>query len=98
MELSEKCLVKVLEIIAECYKDFDIYIDPRILFTERGIKALNWTVEYVEEFVGFPRGYKDIPYENGEQSMVEIRLKALRSFGGDETLQRHLVKYLTKTK
>ena len=38
-----------MTIVAECYKDFDIYIDPRVLFTERGISGLNWTVEDVEE-------------------------------------------------
>jgi hypothetical protein len=98
VELSERCLIEVLEVIAECYTDFDVYIDPRVLFTERGINALNWTVEDVEEFVGFPRGYTDVPfdYESLGQSKNETRLKALRPHGGDETLQIYLDKYLKK--
>lgn len=76
-KLSEQCLIEVLEVVAECYKDFDVYIDPRVLFTERGINALNWTVEDVEEFVGFPRGYTDIPvdYDSLGQSKIETSVK-----------------------
>ncbi len=94
IELSEKCLVEVLTIVAECYKDFDIYIDPRVLFTERGIIGLNWTIEDVEEFVSFPRGYTDIDFEDENLSNTEIRLNSLRQYGGDETLQVFLDKYL----
>lgn len=94
IELSEKCLIEVLTIVAECYKDFDIYIDPRVLFTERGIDALNWTVEDVEEFVGFPKGYTDIDFQDEHLSNKQIRLNSLRKYGGDETLQVFLDKYL----
>jgi len=96
VELSEKCLTEVLEIVAECYKDFDVYIDPRVLFTERALKQLNWTIEDLEEFVGLPKGYTDIDYEDAEISNKEIRLKLLRKQGGDETLQAYLDKYLIK--
>ncbi len=94
IELSAKCLIEVLTVVAECYKDFDIYIDPRVLFTERGIDALNWTVEDVEEFVGFPKGYTDMDYQDEHLSNKQIRLKLLRQHGGDETLQMYLDKYL----
>jgi hypothetical protein len=94
IELSEKCLIEVLTIVAECYKDFDIYIDPRVLFTERGINGLNWTVEDVEEFVGFPKGYTDIDFQDEKLSNKQIRLNSLRQYGGDETLQTFLDKYL----
>ncbi len=96
LDLSEKCLIEVLSIVSECYKDFDVYIDPRVLFTERALEKLNWTVEDVEEFVGFPRGYTDIDYQDDELSNIEIRLNSLRRYGGDETLQVYLDKYLTK--
>jgi hypothetical protein len=95
VELSEKCLIEVLTIVSECYMDFDIYIDPRVMFTERGITSLNWTVEDIEEFVGFPRGYTDIDFQDETLSNTEIRLNSLRQYGGDETLQRYLDKYLT---
>lgn len=96
LELSEKCLIEVLSVVNECYIDFDVYIDPRILFTERALQKLNWTVEDVEEFVGIPRGYTDMDYQDDELSNTEIRLKSLQRYGGDETLQIYLDKYLNK--
>ncbi len=94
VELSEKCLIEILDIVNECYKDFDVYIDPRTFFTQRALDKLNWTVEDVEECVGFPRGYTDIDYNDDELSNIEIRLKSLRRYGGDETMQVYLDKYL----
>jgi hypothetical protein len=94
LDLSQKCFVEILSVIAECYKDFDVYIDPRVLFTERGITALNWSIEDVEEYVGFPRGYTDMDYKDDAYSNAEIRLRSLRRYGGDETLQYYLDKYL----
>jgi len=94
IHLSEKCLIEVLDVVAECYVDFDVYIDPRIMFTERGINSLNWTVEDVEEFVGFPRGYTNVDFEEENLSNISIRLGLLRQYGGDETLQQYLDKYL----
>ncbi|SMP20375.1 hypothetical protein SAMN06265346_106173 [Flavobacterium hercynium] len=96
VELSEKCLVEVLNVVAECYKDFDIYIDPRVLFTERGIDSLNWTVEDVEEYVGIPRGYTNADFNDATLSNRQIRLNLLRNHGGDETLQQFLDKYLAQ--
>ncbi|WOK07810.1 hypothetical protein RT717_04115 [Imperialibacter roseus] len=98
IELSKQCLTEVLSVVGECYRDFDVYIDPRVLFTERGITALNWTVEDIEEMVGFPRGYTDIPYdyESTGLSKDETRLNSLRRYGGDETLQFYLDKYLAQ--
>lgn len=96
IDLSERCLIEVLEVVAECYKDFDVYIDPRVLFTQRALKKLNWTIEDLEEFVGMPKGYTDMDYEDTEMSNDEIRLKLLRNQGGDETLQVYIDKYLVE--
>jgi hypothetical protein len=96
IDLSERCLIEVLEIVAECYKDFDVYIDPRVLFTQGALKKLNWTIEDLEEFVGMPKGYTDMDYEDTEMSNDEIRLKLLRGQGGDETLQEYIDKYLVE--
>ncbi|MCG8796599.1 hypothetical protein [Tenacibaculum finnmarkense] len=96
IDLSERCLIEVLEVVAECYKDFDVYIDPRVLFTQRALEKLNWTIEDLEEFVGMPKGYTDMDYEDTEMSNDEIRLKLLRKQGGDETLQIYIDKYLVE--
>jgi len=96
VELSEICFVEILEALAECYKDFDVYIDPRTLFTERGIRALNWNIEDIEEYMGIPRGYTDLDYQDDKYSNVEIRLQTLKRYGWDELLQFYLDKYLQK--
>ena len=96
IDLSERCLIEVLEVVGECYKDFDVYIDPRVLFTQRALKKLKWTIEDLEEFVGMPKGYTDMDYEDTEMSNDEIRLKLLRKQGGDETLQVYIDKYLVE--
>ena len=93
-ELSERCLIEILTVVNECYKDFDVYIDPRVLFTERALDKLNWTIEDIEEMCGFPRGYTNMNFEDDTLSNSEIRLDLLRSHGGDETLQFYLDKYL----
>jgi hypothetical protein len=95
VELSEKCLIEVLSIVAECYKDFDVYIDPRAFFTERALEKLNWTIEDVEESLDFPKGYTDAKFEDSEFTDMEIRLNLLKRYGGDETLQVYLDKYLS---
>ena len=96
VELSERCLVEVLTVVAECYIDFDVYINPIVFFTEGALKKLNWTVEDVEEALGFPRGYTDVPFDDENMTHQQIRLKALSRYGGDETLQVYLDKYLSK--
>jgi len=94
VDLSEKCLIEVLSVVGECYTDFDIYIDHRVLFTERALEKFNWTIEDLEEFVGIPKGYTDIDFEDNELSNSQIRINMLRPHGGDETLQIYLDKYL----
>lgn len=93
-ELSEKCLIEILTIVNECYIDFDVYIDPRVLFTQKALKKLNWTIEDIEELCGFPRGYTNIDFNDNLLTNDEIRLNLLKDQGGDETLQFYLDKYL----
>lgn len=92
--LSEQCLKEVLVVIADCYKEFDSYIDPRMLCTKKTLSKFNWSIDDLEEFLGFPRGYTDINFESVELNNDEIRLTMLSSYCGDETLQEYLDKYL----
>ncbi len=94
IDLSEQCLKEILVVVADCYKEFDVYINPNVLFTERALDKLNWTVEDIEELVGFPRGYTNIPFEDDSLSDKQIRLKLLRPYGGDEFLQFYIDKYI----
>jgi len=98
VQLSEKCLIEVLSVVGDCYKDFDVYIDPRILFSKRALGLLNWSIEDLEESLGFPKGYTDMDFEDENLDNFEIRLSLLKRYGGDETLQVYLDKYLENEK
>lgn len=91
IEISEKYFKLVLDVIRQCYRDYWAYVDPRAIFTARGLEVLNWNVEDVEEALGFPRGYTDIPWPEDEKT--EERLKVLSRYGGDELVERFFEKY-----
>ncbi len=89
--LSEAYFRLLLEILQECYADYWAYIDPRAIFTVEGLRILGWTVEDVEEAVGFPRGWTDIPWPKEEK--VSARLHVLSRCGGDELMDAFFKKY-----
>ena len=89
--ISEKYFEKLLGIIGELYRDFDVYVNPRAIFTEKGLQSLNWTIEDLEESLGFPRGWTDIDW-NGEDKNTH-RLRLLSKHGGDEKLEYFFEKY-----
>lgn len=91
IELCYKYFVEVLHLVGECYRDFDIYVDPRVIFTHGGLENLGWTIEDLEESLGFPRGWTDIPWDGDDKD--EQRLKVLSRYGGDELVEEFLDKY-----
>ncbi len=93
-ELAESYLVDVLVVLKECYHDFSTYVDPRAIFTIDGLALLGWSIEDLEEALGFPRGYTDVEFEDGEKD--NHRLKALSRYGGDEEMEQYFEKYLSK--
>lgn len=90
-DASHVYLCIILEVIYECYQDYAVYVDPRALFTKEGLAVLGWTIEDVEEALGIPRGYTDIPWD-GEDKDGE-RLKMLSRYGGDEEMEQYFEKY-----
>ncbi len=91
VELCHKYFVEVIHIIGECYRDFDVYADPRVMFTRRGLDKLGWTIEDLGESLGFPRGWTNVDWDNNDKD--EQRLKALSRYGGDELFEIFLEKY-----
>jgi hypothetical protein len=89
--LSETYFRLLLELLQECHADYWAYIDPRAIFTVKGLNALGWTVEDVEEAIGFPRGWTDIPWPVGDK--VTARLHVLSRHGGDEVMSAFVEKY-----
>ncbi|MBW4423328.1 MAG: hypothetical protein KME50_02395 [Nostoc desertorum CM1-VF14] len=92
LQLCHNYFTEVLEIICKCYRKFDVYVDPRIIFTMRGLEKLGWSIEDLEEALGFPRGYTDIE-DWPEDNRIEIRLQVLSRYGSDEELEYFLSKY-----
>lgn len=89
--LSEAYFRLLLEILRDCYTDYWAYIDPRAMFSVEGLRILGWTVEDVEEAVGFPRGWTDIPWP--EEEKLSARLHVLSRYGGDELMDAFFEKY-----
>jgi len=89
--LSETYFRLLLEVLQECYADYWAYIDPRAIFTVEGLRILGWTVEDVEEVVGFPIGWTDIPWP--EEEKLSARLHVLSRYGGDELMDAFFKKY-----
>lgn len=89
--LSEAYFRILLEILQDCYSDYWAYIDPRAIFTIKGLRTLGWTVEDVEEALGFPRGWTDITWP--EEEKLSARLHVLSRYGGDEYMDAFFKKY-----
>lgn len=90
IDLCHQYLVEVLHLIGECYRDFDVYVDPRAIFTSKGLEKLGWTIEDLEESLGFPRGWTDI---DSDDDRDQQRLRVLSRYGGDELLEPFFEKY-----
>lgn len=90
-EACEMYLKQLLIIISECYLDFSAYINPNTMFTEKGLEVIGWSIEDLEEILGFPKGYTDVPWDGDYKN--DQRLKALRRYGGDDIVSEYFEKY-----
>lgn len=91
VSISQKYFCEILFIVFELYRDYSAYVDPRAIFSLNGLSRLNWTIEDLEEALGFPRGWTDVSFEGADES--EQRLAALRREGGDEEMEHYFIKY-----
>jgi len=90
--LAKEYFLEILRVIEQCYRDFWIYVDPRAIFTEKGLALLGWSIEDIEEAAGFPRGYTDVPYDGNDKNFQRLRLLR-REFQGDEMMEQYFSKY-----
>lgn len=91
VSLSEAYFRLLLEILHECYLDYWAYVDPRAIFTVEGLTQLGWSIEDLEESLGFPRGWTDVPWPKDANLLA--RLAALSRHGGDELMDAFFEKY-----
>lgn len=89
--LAEDYFKLILKIISECYNDFVPYINPSTLFTLSGLEKLGWSIEDLEESLGFPRKWTDIPYDGNDKEGQ--RLRVLRRYGSEEIMEVYFEKY-----
>jgi hypothetical protein len=81
----------ICQLIEDCYDRFGHEIDPDRIYTHEGLKAKGWTLEDVEEQLGFPRGWTDI---GDDPDKNDHRLKALRKEIAMPTIRLLIRKYL----
>jgi hypothetical protein len=87
----------ICEIIDRAYSDFGTLIDPDQRYTPSGLASVGMTIEDVEEGLGLPRGYTDIPWDRPDKDEQRLRLLR-RSIPGSlikPLLSRHLGRDLT---
>jgi len=94
-KLATQYFKSILSLVKKCYEDFWAYVDPRAIFTEKGLDFLGWTIEDIEESVGLPRGWTDItgnPNENRTERLALLQ----REYQGDEMMEDYFSKYELK--
>lgn len=87
-------LMKLIEIIFDCYSEFGPEIDPDQYYTLENLKKKGLTIEDIEEELGIPRGWTDI----GPGYDEEKRLHALRCSFSRTQIDEMFEKYLGRTR
>ncbi|WP_071909383.1 hypothetical protein [Bradyrhizobium japonicum] len=80
------------ELMRDCYQVFGMLIDPDQIYTAEGLAAKGWSLEDVEEQLGFPRGYTDIPWEGQDKDAQRLKLlrRNIALSGIGPTLSKYL--------
>jgi len=61
-------------LLNDCYTEFGLIIDPNQIYTLEGLAQVGWTIEDVEEELGFPRGWTDIEWPEADKDYQRLRL------------------------
>jgi hypothetical protein len=91
VELAEEYFREVLKLLREFYSAYRVFADPSALFTIQGLKERGWSIEELEESLGFPRGWTDIPWNSINKD--KRRLEALKRYGGESKMDSLFEKY-----
>lgn len=82
----------VCEVVNDAFRVFGFVIDPNQIFTLEGLTVKGWTIEDVEAYLGYPRGYTDIPWEGGDKDserLAMLRRQISMSYIGS-VLEKHI--------
>jgi hypothetical protein len=81
-------LKRMIEIVYDCYETFDV-MSPLSFFSVPNLVAREFTLEDMEEALGFPRGWTDLL-----GATVEDRHRVLRREHPDTAIDRLFLRYL----
>ncbi len=81
-------------IVDKAYNDFGLEIDPDQIYTPDGLKLKSWSLEDVDEYLGYPRGWTDVEWPKGNK--YEHRLASLVRNIPRSYVKPLLVKYLER--
>lgn len=94
VELAQELFKNILIIIKQCYKDYAVYVDPRIIFTIEGLAQLGWSIEDLEESFSLPRGWTDLG--NGKDNSKKRLAVLKKEFQKNEEMEFYFKKYNIK--
>jgi hypothetical protein len=80
------------DLIRDCYREFGMLIDPDQIYSAEGLLAKGWTLEDVEEQLGFPRGWTNIGPDGPEKDAARLSAlrREIRMSAVGELLSKHL--------
>lgn len=81
-------LKRLVELVYECYERFDV-MSPLSFFSVPNLIACKFSIEDMEEALGMPRGWTDLP-----GASVEERHRVLREQFPDTAIDRVFLRYL----
>jgi hypothetical protein len=91
--VCESFFKTILTIVQECYVKFGYIIDSLKYFTVENMKRLDKSVEDLEEEMGFPRGWTNIPNISQEERMENL-LNHFRNTETDNSIDIIFAKHL----
>jgi len=60
-------------VVFDCYQDFGAIVDPSKYYTMENLDQLGISIEDVEEELGFPRGWTQLPDANSEKRLAALK-------------------------
>lgn len=66
-------LVLMIELVKDCYRCFGTVVDPDQYYTPNNLRSLGISIEDVEEELGFPRGWTQLPGASDEERLSALR-------------------------
>jgi hypothetical protein len=88
----KKYILKLVELVYDCYQDFGVYIDPQQYYTKENLNRLNLKIEDIlERDLGFPSKW----FIGSDSDEI---LKQIRKQEPEPTIDPIFIKYLGRNR